>query len=253
MTFPFTVGGFRAAAMNNQMVDHDKSLFRYKDSKELKKLMAQKDSNRGSMNYFFVDTGKYKILFDTGLNASIIKNLEEIGTKPGEIDIICLTHMHPDHVGGLWETVSGEAVPLFPNAMIYVAQEELAANKNSPMVTAYHNKIIAFEPFSPIANGVKSEPAFGHTPGHTVYWVEDSGQKMLIWGDTIHAEIQLQNPEVYLAYDVDPEMAMKSRKNLLERVAGTDTIVAGMHLVYPSVGKILREGKGYKFEPLSRQ
>ena len=42
------------------------------------------------------------ILFDTGGDGSILlTNLEELGINPKEIDLVVLSHIHGDHVGGL--------------------------------------------------------------------------------------------------------------------------------------------------------
>ena len=42
------------------------------------------------------------ILFDTGGDGSIlVTNLEELGINPKEIDLVVLSHIHGDHVGGL--------------------------------------------------------------------------------------------------------------------------------------------------------
>ena len=42
------------------------------------------------------------ILFDTGGDGSIlVTNLEELGINPKEIDLVVLSHIHGDHIGGL--------------------------------------------------------------------------------------------------------------------------------------------------------
>ncbi len=42
------------------------------------------------------------ILFDTGGNGSILlTNMEKLGINPKEVDLVVLSHIHGDHVGGL--------------------------------------------------------------------------------------------------------------------------------------------------------
>ena len=42
------------------------------------------------------------ILFDTGGNNSVLlSNMEKLSIEPGEIDVVVISHIHGDHVGGL--------------------------------------------------------------------------------------------------------------------------------------------------------
>jgi len=42
------------------------------------------------------------ILFDTGARGDVLlKNMGKVGIKPGEIDVVVLSHIHWDHTGGL--------------------------------------------------------------------------------------------------------------------------------------------------------
>ncbi len=59
-------------------------------------------------NVFYVDTGKHKILVDTGVGSEFgetlgqtVSNLRLAGVEPKEIDAVILTHAHPDHIGGI--------------------------------------------------------------------------------------------------------------------------------------------------------
>ena len=47
-------------------------------------------------------TGREKtILFDTGPGGSLLVNMEKLAINPHSIDIVALSHIHPDHTGGL--------------------------------------------------------------------------------------------------------------------------------------------------------
>ena len=69
-----------------------------------------------------VNTGKEVVIFDTGNGERgfvprpkggwLAKQLEPAGFKPEQIDVVVLSHGHPDHVGGILEN----GKPLFPNA-----------------------------------------------------------------------------------------------------------------------------------------
>ncbi len=74
----------------------------------------------------------------------------------------------------------------------------------------------------------------GHTPGHSGYVIGDEKDSLLIWGDIVHfPHIQVEHPDVTIAFDSDPAAAAATRKRLLERVATDKLIVSGMHFNAP--------------------
>src|SRR5260370_24570240 len=78
---------------------------------------------------FLVNTGKQLILVDAGAGAwwgggapgRLAGSLRRAGYTPEEVDIVLVTLLHSDHVGGL-TTQDGKRV--FPNADVYVAKAE---------------------------------------------------------------------------------------------------------------------------------
>src|SRR3989441_6424127 len=78
---------------------------------------------------FLVNTGKQLILVDAGAGTwwgggafgRLAGSLRSAGYTPEEVDIVLVTHLHSDHVGGL-TTQEGKRV--FPNADVYVAKAE---------------------------------------------------------------------------------------------------------------------------------
>ena len=239
------LGKFDVTAIKIQAMDHKKDLFRYKDSKKLEEFLNQKDSNASAINVFYVDAGDHKILFDTGINAAaLLGALKIINVEPRNIDIICITHMHYDHIAGLISDYNRA----FPKADIYIAQEEVDANKTSEILLAYPNRIKAFKQNEQILPYIKSIPAFGHTLGHTMFEVTSDGQTMLVWGDILHAPIQFQDPNIYLVYDTDPIQALSVRKKVMNDYADSDKYIAGAHLLNCGIGKLQKDKSGeYKF------
>jgi glyoxylase-like metal-dependent hydrolase (beta-lactamase superfamily II) len=193
-----------------------------------------------AINYFILkDKGEYT-LFDAGLGKNagndIVANLAKAGVKPSDIKRICITHMHGDHIGGLMD--NGAA--LFPNADIYIAKEEAEYWKQRDelsrrILAAYSKKLTLFSQNASITPLIASIPAFGHTPGHTMFKVGAS-DAILIWGDIIHAQVQFTEPKIALRYDVDPAVALVSR-NMALSSAGKQRI-AGMHLSGSGVGRV---------------
>src|SRR6266481_5878965 len=102
-----------------------------------------------------------------------------------------------------------------------------------------------------IVDGMQLVPLPGHTPGHTGYEFSSKGQKILFWGDIIHAQrVQLQHPEVTVGFDIDPTMAAASRNQLLSNLAREDVVIAGPHMLFPSMGRLHKVGRGYSWTPV---
>ena len=201
---------------------------------------------------FYVKVQGRGILFDTGLrNGNISKRLAENGIFPSDVQTILLTHLHPDHFGGL---VDGDGKAAFPNAEIYVSgiERDYWVNevRNENVIEAlnlYENKIHLFEFGDEIFDGIKALDASGHTPGHTVFDIRADGERLLIVGDIMHfIEIQLPVPDVSVRYDVDPDKARESRKKILDYASENEIKIAGMHIQNPGIIQVRKNGSGYE-------
>lgn len=235
------IGDIEIIAMKHSNFNHADELFILED----KTILGTKEATAASLNSFFINNGKNKILFDSGMDSiTILSLLEQANIKPEEIDAVILTHMHGDHTGGM---LNQEGKPNFANAIVFVAQEELQANKES--IAAYGDKIKPFSENSEIIEGITSIPAFGHTVGHTIYMVESNGERLLIWGDLIHAVSQFKHPEIFMTYDNNPKQTLEIRQKILQQAAEEDLTIAGMHLRESGIGKIKKANIGYIFEP----
>ena len=210
-------------------------------------------------NTFLIRGRGLTVVVDTGFGGAIFESMKTLGLSPADVDSVLLTHLHGDHIGGLQR--DGKA--LFPKAKVYLAEEERAwwidAQGNAGAKAAlapYGGRVETFRPAKIDANpeeilpGIRAAAAFGHTPGHTVFLLESSGQKLLIWGDLMHVEgIQFPLPEISVSYDTDSAAAATVRKEILDYAVRNRIPVGGMHLVYPALGTVEREGTGYRFIP----
>jgi len=240
----YNVTGFCISSMN-----HNKDLFRYKNKDELKKFLDKQGSTVSAINVFLVETDKHKVLFDTGTNSAVLlEKLSSININPKDIDAVCLTHMHYDHTAGLINDYNRT----FPKSDIYVAQEELDANKTSDLFLAYPNRIKPFKQNETILSFIKTIPAFGHTMGHTMFELTSEDKTLLVWGDIIHAPIQFEEPNIYLTYDTDPIQALSIRKKIMKECSDSGKYIAGAHLLNCGIGKIQKDKSGYKFEFLEK-
>jgi glyoxylase-like metal-dependent hydrolase (beta-lactamase superfamily II) len=102
-----------------------------------------------------------------------------------------------------------------------------------------------------IVDGMQLVPLPGHTPGHTGYEFSSKGQKILFWGDIVHAQrVQLQHPEVTAIFDIDQNAAAATRLQLLPRLAREHVLIAGPHMPFPALGTLRKEGSGYSWVPV---
>lgn len=195
------------------------------------------------------------VLIDTGYGLLLFENLEKLGIAPEDVNRVLLTHMHGDHIGGMFR----DGMKAFPNVEVVLSGKEYAYWKETDdtgalkVLSEYSEKIIIMEPLavgSDTRDGILPVAAYGHTPGHIMYLLQDGGERLLIWGDVTHAmTVQMPHPEISIIYDLDPGMARTSRLEVLEYVAREGIPVVGMHIPVPGTGTVSRNGTGYVFQP----
>lgn len=220
--------------LQDKATEQSVELFKGSYDDSLLTTLLPAEGARSSINVFIAKFPKGPIvLFDAGLGGE--EGFISLGqVVPEEVNAICLTHLHPDHINGL---LQGEEA-VFPNATIYLSETENASvsqwDANSPLLAtwkkiqkAYDGKIDTFADNAALFEGkVKSMPAPGHTPGHTVFQVGTC----LIAGDIVHSQdLQIEHPEFCARYDQDPATAVASRKQILEYVRSNQLTLCGAH------------------------
>jgi glyoxylase-like metal-dependent hydrolase (beta-lactamase superfamily II) len=223
-----------------------------------------------------VNTGSKLVLLDTGTGGQIIgsagsmgTNLAAAGIDPKAIDVIVISHFHPDHINGI-KTKDDDVV--FPNAEIIVPAPEWAywmddgrlgtapdgLKGNFLNVRRVFGSIAKdvrqYEPGKEVAPGIATIAAYGHTPGHCAFTVASSSQSMLVLSDiTNHPWLFARHPEWQATFDMDGGMAVETRKKLLDRAAADRMLVQGYHFPFPASGFIGKVAYGYDFVPVMWQ
>ncbi len=261
--------GHVALPMNNLLSNISKS----KLEKEFNR-SGLKSPTETPVNAYLVNTGTKLVLIDAGAAAlfgptlgKLIPNLKASGYQPEQVDEIYITHLHNDHIGGLFT----DSKISFPNAVVRADQHDLdywlskenlekaPANMKGffegPMATfapyQKENKIKPFEGSTDLVDGIKALNTHGHTPGHTVYQVESKGQKLIIIGDLIHVgAVQFSNPTVTIAFDSNSKEAFAQRVKVFSDAAKNLTIVGAAHIAFPGLGHLRADGKGFTWLPL---
>jgi glyoxylase-like metal-dependent hydrolase (beta-lactamase superfamily II) len=234
-----------------------------------------KDPIETSVNGFLINTGSKLVLIDTGAGTffgptlgKLLANLKASGYQPDQVDEIYITHMHGDHIGGL--LAGGK--PAFAHAIVRAAQQEgdywlsqahmdvAPADRKDGFKNAMSalNPYVAagqFKPFSgdvELIPGIRAVATPGHTPGHTLYVVASRGQKLVLWGDLMHAAaVQFADPSVTIGFDTDSAAAEAQRRKVFADAAAHGDWVAGAHLPFPGIGHLLVAGSGYEFVPIN--
>ncbi|MGC4060448.1 MAG: MBL fold metallo-hydrolase [Aquabacterium sp.] len=228
-----------------------------------------------SVNGFLINTGDRLVLVDTGAGTlfgptlgKLAAQIKAAGYQPEQVDDILITHMHPDHVGGL--AVDGQRV--FPNATVHADKQDAdfwlsedKMNAASAEMKGFFQGAMAsltpyvkadrFKPFDKDGEavpGIRTEATHGHTAGHTVYVLESQGQRIAFIGDLIHvASVQLEAPEVTINFDSDQAKAAKARAATFAQLAKDGSLVAVSHFSFPGVGHLRKDGKGWVWVPVN--
>jgi len=229
-----------------------------------------------SVNGFLINTGTKLILIDTGAAklfgptlGNLVDNLRASGYTPEQVDEVYITHLHPDHVGGLMNGANRA----FPNAIVRADKADAdfwLNNDNMAKVPdmlkgffaaaqASLNPYVAAGMFKPyddsgeLMPGIRAVVTRGHTPGHTVFVVESSGQRMVVFGDMMHvAAVQFANPAVTIAFDTDSATAADRRTALYAEAAREQYILAVAHISFPGLGRVMSNGNnGYVWLPVN--
>lgn len=217
-----------------------------------------------------LNTGRELVLFDTGNGENgfvprpnggwLAAGLAPAGIRAEDIDVVVLSHGHPDHVGGLME--GGR--PLFPNARYaisaieydYWAPEGKHTGDLEKFAAVFrtNTKAIAdrftfLKPGDAVVPGVTAIEAYGHTPGHLNFRIESAGQAIYFWGDCAHHQVaSLARPDWHCVFDNDKEQGAATRKRVYDMLATERIAVIGYHMPFPSVGYIERQGpSGYRW------
>lgn len=216
------------------------------------------DRSQGYFTPTLVNTGSERILFDTGLDAAgVTAALAAAGYTPADVTHVVLTHMHPDHIGGLTDD-SGAAT--FANAAYVTGQAEFdfwAAQVNEGFVAKVRplaDRMTFIGDGGAVRPGITGVAAFGHSPGHMTYMLESGGAQMLLIADTANHHVwSLAYPDWEVRFDADKAAAAATRRAILGMAAADRFPIIGYHLPFPAAGYVETRGDGFHYVSVSYQ
>lgn len=227
-----------------------------------------------------VNTGKELILFDTGNGAlsrdypqlrsrlpegHLVEGLARLGYTPSDVDVVVITHGHPDHIGGLMD--GGK--PAFPNARYVFGATEFDFWKRGENVREarkfnlqlfqklalpLEDRSRFIKPGDEVASGIRALDVSGHSPGMLAYRIDGDGKSLLIWADAcVHYVMAIQRPQWHLDVDDDKDKGVATRQRILEMAAAEKLFVTGYHMPFPGIGTIDKTAEDYRWVPISYQ
>lgn len=273
------VGDFEVTALYDGQIELDTKILKNASPAQIQRELARLFRNNPTptaVNAYLVNTGAQLVLVDTGAAklfgptlGNVLVNLKASGYNPEQVDVVLLTHLHADHVGGV---LGPDGQPAFPHATVYVAKAEaefwlskeimakapkdaqgffaMAQNSIAPVAAAGKLKTFAGE--QEVVPGIKALNTAGHTAGHTSYLLSSKGQQLLILGDIVHNfAVQFAKPEVAIEFDSDPKAAVATRKRLFAWAAKDKLQISAAHLPFPGIGNVRADGAGhYTYLPI---
>jgi glyoxylase-like metal-dependent hydrolase (beta-lactamase superfamily II) len=231
------------------------------------------------MNPVLFRWGTELILTDAGIGSIVgdpigrlDQRLSALGVKPQEISAVLLTHLHIDHVGGSLNRANKKS--LFPRARIFISEVEIEFwRAPSPDISELRDvppelidltihcahdvlEILAkqIEPFAPdqeLLPGIRSISLPGHTPGQSGYLFQSADSQLMVIGDAMHDPLlHVQHPEWTSMGDARRQQTVKTRRELLARLADQKLRFQAFHFPFPGIGYIGRDGTDrFEFVP----
>ena len=250
-----TSGAWRVWSLCDGYLEMPANLLRDPQNNPVRQAARAGAPLRLSVNCFaLAGPGVDGVLIDCGGGgwAATVGRLEqamaEAGIDPASITVLALTHTHQDHVQGL---LTPDGRVLCPNLQAIVIHE---AAVQSFLAEA---RLARFRPLlKPVRHGDRVAERLsavalpGHAPGHTGYAFDTDEDRFLFFGDIVHVPaLQFGNPALGWGYDDDQPAARATRLKVFHDAAEAGTWIAGAHLGWPGIGRVVRKGEAYGYEP----
>jgi glyoxylase-like metal-dependent hydrolase (beta-lactamase superfamily II) len=239
---------------------------------------------RMNMNCIFIDTGKEKVLIETGIGEKwtdkqtkiygIFREkpfaetlFETAGCEPEEIAIVVNTHLHFDHAGGntISETgavATGDFMPQFANARYLVSRSEFE-HAQSP-----HERDRASylpENWQPLVKTGQLElmpNSYEPVPGLFIQQVRGHSETMQTWrfdrgGETVYGFADLIPMKHHVAmpwiagFDLYPTETLAFKKEILPKAVAENWMCLFYHDVDATLCRLVEEGNKIKAVPVT--
>jgi len=277
-SFGYTVGSVKGAVVSDGNLSLPVAMLaRDQAEAELVTLLEAAgmpgDANRPPVNVTLLDFDGKLVMVDAGSGQNFMPTagklpatLDALGVDPADVVSVVITHAHPDHVWGLIDDF--EEAPFFPNANYFINAAEydfwtaddvlskvpdsqqgfaVGAQKSLKPVA---ERTTFFKPGDEIMPGLTAIGSEGHTPGHCSFRLDSGSDSLLISGDAFtHKIISFEHPNWRPGTDILPDLAVTTRRRILDMAAKDKLKVIGYHLPFPGLGRVEAKGDAWRWAP----
>lgn len=220
-----------------------------------------------------IKTGGKTILLDAGTGGQLAPTaglavrggLEAAGITPDNVDMVLLSHMHPDHIFGLMEKDTNAQI--YPNAEIMVHETEYNYWTDPSIIETLPERrqglakriqatfpdwknVSQFDGKTDLAPGIRAVESFGHAPGHVSFHLSSGDDQLLLIGDAVIVPaLFLANLDWQLTFDANKDQASATRKAIIAQAVADKMTIGGYHFGFPNAGKIEKDGASHVFVP----
>ena len=223
-------------------------------------------------NVWLIKSGSRTMLVDAGSGQAMGPDFPDVGNlgrllkeadvQAEDITDVIVTHMHPDHIGGL---IKGGQIA-YQNAQIHIVEDEWnswtnegllaqAPEQQRPIILGVQGaasiiaeRVTFHKSGADLGDGISLMPAPGHTPGHTAVRVSSGDTQYLLIADAVvSGDIQFEHPDTAYALDANPDLAAQTRKHLFDMLSVDKIAFSATHLAFPGAGHVEKTASGYKF------
>ncbi|MEM7682974.1 MAG: MBL fold metallo-hydrolase [Planctomycetota bacterium] len=285
-TFAFQVGAIRCTVLHDGWFPFDPAhptigtnVAQEDVHAALRESFVPHDQVIGDVHGVLIQHAGKMTLIDTGCGAlfganagKLVDRLSDIGLVAADVDTLVLTHLHPDHIGGLLREPNRNPLP---NARVVMHEDEHAfwsGDAGEPdfsksgvpepmrasMVAGARTVLEMFKDqidltdleTTDLAAGLTLYHTPGHTPGHCGVQIRSGSAEANFVADVIHcAPVQFAHPDWHIAFDTDPVQAADVRQKVLATAADQRLLMFGSHMPFPGIGHVKRQGDGFAWVP----
>jgi glyoxylase-like metal-dependent hydrolase (beta-lactamase superfamily II) len=201
-----------------------------------------------------------------GRTDRLVHDLGKVGYRPEDVDLVILTHLHGDHVGGAtrWDSedhTPGRVVATFPKARYLAQRIDLAEASfpNERTLATYHaenwqplidsQQLQIVDGPQRIDANVFTDIAPGHTAALQMVWVENKQENLLFLGDACNWAVHMNRLAWVPAFDIFPITSIETKRRIRQQAFERNTLLVFQHDAQVVTGRMVEGARGPEVRP----